>query len=127
PGHAMPALGRCQSAVPPDHPGGQDRPVAGGGMNMTMQSTRQALDIDQLLSEASQRANGLSHFGDDNYRQALEVLVDALDREAKLSDTGRYLMRERLVGQLFNRLVMEDYLRRFPEITRIAIDDPLVI
>lgn len=96
-------------------------------MNMTTQTTRQALDIDQLLSEASQRANGLRHFGDDNYRQALEVLVDALDREAGLSDTGCYLMRERLVGQLFNRLVMEDYLRRFPEITRIAIDDPLVI
>lgn len=94
---------------------------------MTTQTTRQMLDVDQLLSEASQRANGLTQFGDDNYRQALDVLVEALDREAKLSDTGRYLMRERIIGQLVNRLVMEDYLRRYPEITEIVIEDPLVI
>ena len=37
------------------------------------------------------------------------------------------MMRERLVGQLVNRLIMEDYFKRFPEIHQIQIDDPLVI
>ncbi|AYC34000.1 sulfotransferase [Pseudomonas cavernae] len=87
----------------------------------------QDLTVDNLLATAIERAKGLSNFGDDNYRQALQALLDALAGEAELSQTGLYLMQERLVGQLVNRLVMEDYLSRYPEITQIELDDPLVI
>ena len=87
----------------------------------------QDLTVDKLLASASERANGLSNFGDDNYLEALQALLDAVASEAELSPSGRYLLEERLVGQLVNRLVMEDYLGRHPEITQIAIDDPLVI
>jgi hypothetical protein len=85
------------------------------------------LTVDTLLATASERANGLSNFGDDNYRASLQALLDAVASEAELSPSGRYLLEERLVGQLVNRLVMEDYLSRHPEITQVAIDDPLVI
>ena len=85
------------------------------------------LQVQELLQAARDRAAGLSHFGDDNYQQALEVLTQALNTEAKLSATGVVMMRERLVGQLVNRLIMENYFQRFPEIAQIEIDDPLVI
>ncbi|WP_248915465.1 sulfotransferase family protein [Pseudomonas moorei] len=85
------------------------------------------LTVDNLLASAISRTNGLSNFGDDNYREALQALLDALAAEAELSKTGLHLLQERLVGQLVNRLVMEDYLSRHPEITQIQIDDPLVI
>ena len=85
------------------------------------------LQVQELLQAARDRAPGLSHFGDDNYQQALEVLTQALNTEAKLSATGVVMMRERLVGQLVNRLIMENYFQRFPEIAKIEIDDPLVI
>ena len=85
------------------------------------------LTVDSLLASAVARTHGLSHFGDDNYRASLQALLDALASEAGLSQTGLHLLEERLVGQLVNRLVMEDYLSRYPEITRIPIDDPLVI
>lgn len=85
------------------------------------------LTVDRLLASAIARTNGLSHFGDDNYRASLQALLDALASEAELSPTGLQLLEERLIGQLVNRLVMEDYLRRYPQITRIEIDDPLVI
>lgn len=85
------------------------------------------LELDELLSSASQRAGGLSHFGTDNYRQALQRLLDAVAQEAQLSASGQMLLRDRLIGQLVNRLVMEDYFQRHPEIAQIQIEDPLVI
>ena len=89
--------------------------------------TPQTLHVEELLQAARERTPGLKDFGNDNYQQALEVLTRALNTEAKLSATGIAMMRERLVGQLVNRLLMEDYLQRFPEITKIGIEDPLVI
>lgn len=86
-----------------------------------------SLTVDNLLAAARERCEGLDNFGDDNYRQALQVLLDALLSEARLSATGLQLIRERLIGQLVNRLVLEEHLRLYPEITRIEIDDPLVI
>ena len=85
------------------------------------------LTVDSLLASAIARTDGLSNFGDDNYRESLEALLVALAAEAGLSQTGQYLLQERLVGQLVNRLVIEDYLVRYPQITQIQIDDPLVI
>ncbi|PRA29823.1 sulfotransferase family protein [Pseudomonas poae] len=87
----------------------------------------EALTVDKLLASAIERTNGLSHFGEDNYRASLQALLDALASEAQLSPTGASLLEERLVGQLVNRLVMEDYLSRYPQISQIQIDDPLVI
>ncbi len=94
---------------------------------MSKQSRIEDLTVDKLLSSASARTNGLSHFGDDNYRASLQALLDALVAEAALSPSGVQLLEERLIGQLVNRLVMEDYLARYPEIAQIRIDDPLVI
>ncbi|MCU1758642.1 sulfotransferase [Pseudomonas sp. 14P_8.1_Bac3] len=85
------------------------------------------LTVEGLLASAIARSNGLSYFGDDNYRESLQALLDALATEAQLSPTGLQVLEERLVGQLVNRLVMEDYLKRYPQITETPIDDPLVI
>jgi hypothetical protein len=83
--------------------------------------------LDALLAEASSRAGGLDDFGPGDFRQGLLVLADALNNEACLSSSGRELLREKLLGQLVNRLVMEDHLRRYPDILEQPIDDPLVI
>lgn len=94
---------------------------------MNPPTTPAALHVDELLAAAQERAPGLDDFGRDNYRGALEVLTQALNTEAKLSVTGLALMRERLVSQLVNRLVMEEHFKRYPEIAQITIDNPLVI
>jgi hypothetical protein len=83
--------------------------------------------LDALLAEASARAGGIDDFGPGEFRQGLLVLADALNNEACLSFSGRELLREKLLGQLVNRLVMEDHLRRYPDILEQPIDDPLVI
>jgi len=84
-------------------------------------------DVDTLLAEASAQAGGLSDFGPGNCREALRVLCRALRDEAGLSTQGRALLHDKLLAQLVNRLVIEDYCRRHPEILAQPIDDPLVI
>ncbi|MDW3711689.1 MULTISPECIES: sulfotransferase family protein [unclassified Pseudomonas] len=86
-----------------------------------------AFALDSLLAEARSRTGGLDDFGPGDFREALRVLGRALHEEARLSDQGRALLREKLVAQLANRLVIEDHCKRYPEILRQRVDDPLVI
>lgn len=81
----------------------------------------------ELLAEARTAQGGLSDFGDPSFRAGLEALCDALNREAKLSDTGRHIMRQKLLTQLGNRLRIEDYFRRHPEINDELVTPPVVI
>ncbi|VVO22198.1 hypothetical protein PS726_04304 [Pseudomonas fluorescens] len=83
--------------------------------------------LDALLAEACARAGGLDDFGPGDFRQCLVVLADALEKEARLSLSGRGLLREKLLAQLVNRLIIEDHCRRYPKILELEINDPLVI
>ncbi|WP_179405053.1 sulfotransferase family protein [Burkholderia guangdongensis] len=96
-------------------------------MNTAIESVKTLLNADDLIAQASARTGGLTAFGDGPYREALDVLCASLTGEANLSARGAAMMREKLVGQLANRLVVEDYFRRHPDIADIEIDDPLVI
>jgi hypothetical protein len=82
---------------------------------------------DELLAAASRAAGGLTDFGDPSFAPALDVLCRALDEEARLSETGRYALRLKLVGQLTTRLRLEADLRRHPEILEERVAAPLVI
>jgi hypothetical protein len=85
------------------------------------------LSVDKLLARAREDAGGLSNFGPDNYRESLRVLLEALEKEANLSPQGQQMLYDKLVSQLVNRLLMEDYCERHPEILQLPINDPLVI
>lgn len=85
------------------------------------------LSVDKLLARAREDAGGLSNFGPDNYRESLCVLLEALENEANLSPQGQQMLYDKLVSQLVNRLLMEDYCERHPEILLQPINDPLVI
>ncbi len=85
------------------------------------------LIMDVLLAEASRRAGGLSNFGDERFRPALAALLKALNDEGGLSEIGTRLITERITGMLHNRLLMEDYYTRHPEIEQEEIGGPIVI
>ncbi|WP_019927851.1 sulfotransferase [Nocardia sp. BMG111209] len=70
---------------------------------------------DDLLTEARSRT-GLDDFGDDSYREGLERLLRALRTEAKLNATGTAFLHRMLLEQLSQRLQVEDWYRRHPEI-----------
>ncbi|MBP6104938.1 MAG: sulfotransferase [Steroidobacteraceae bacterium] len=85
------------------------------------------LDLDALLSEARVRAGGLTDFGDARFRPAAGALLAAMNSEGGLSQAGVYIWRKRVIEMLRNRLVMEDYYRRHPEIEQEEIGGPIVI
>jgi hypothetical protein len=77
------------------------------------------------LTAAAIDATGLEDFGDDAFREGLEILVRALDREARLNAVGEAYLYPRLVNHLSQRLQVEDWYRRHPEIEEVEITQPL--
>lgn len=81
--------------------------------------------VEQLLQQARQ-AMGLADFGDEGFREGLERLVDAVDRQAGLNTAGRMGLDMQIVGLLGNRLQVEDWYARHPEIDEQEIVAPLI-
>ena len=78
-----------------------------------------------LMAEAVAQT-GLDDFGDDSFREGLEILVRALGDEAQLNAAGEAFLYPRLVGHLAQRLQVEDWYRRHPEIDDVPIEAPLI-
>jgi hypothetical protein len=81
--------------------------------------------VDDLLAQARQQTN-LSDFGGDEFREGLEILVAALDGEARLNDMGRMATDAQITMLLANRLQIEDWYKRHPEIDEQEIVAPLI-
>lgn len=78
------------------------------------------------LLDAAQAQTGLDDFGDDSFRDGLERLLVALRDEAKLNARGEGFLYHRLTGHLAQRLQVEDWYRRHPDIDDITVDAPLI-
>jgi len=83
-------------------------------------------EIETLLAQARERT-GLGDFGDASFRDGLERLLDGLEAEAGLSPLGRAAAEAMLASQLANRLRIEDWWRRHPELASERIERPLFI
>jgi len=84
------------------------------------------LTLGAVLDAAFDKA-GLRDFGDESFFAPLKILLQSLDREANLSAVGRYGQFTRIVDLLVNRLRIQDWLRRHPEILEEQIAPPVVI
>lgn len=74
------------------------------------------------LMDLARRNSGLDNFGEDSFRQGLEVLCGALEREAQLNATGEHVLRDLILRYLRQRLEVEEWYRLHPE----TADRPLV-
>ena len=84
------------------------------------------MDKVTRLLDTARKQTGLQNFGEDSFREGLEVLAEALDREARLNATGRAVLDGQIVDLLANRLMIEDWYERHPEIDDQAIIAPLI-
>lgn len=84
------------------------------------------LDVDKLIKHAKCKT-GLSDFGDDGRLEALRVLVESINDEARLTPTGRVIQKSRLAGALVQRLRIQDLIRRHPEIDDIDLGPVIAI
>jgi len=74
-----------------------------------------ALDVDGMVA-AAKRRTGLSDFGDEWFLEPLEILVESINAEARLTPLGATIQRARIVSALAIRLRAEQLLRKHPEI-----------
>lgn len=81
----------------------------------TSTDTERALDVDGLLAAARDKT-GLSDFGDEWFVEPLRVLTTALVAEARLSELGVALTRQKLTALLADRLRLRALLSTNPEI-----------
>lgn len=87
-------------------------------------STR--ITLLQLKKNATQ-ATGLDDFGDTPFEEALQCLIDALEREARLDDKRRAETIRSLTSTLVKRLQLAADSKKYPEIAEETINAPIFI
>ncbi|MCV7150225.1 sulfotransferase family protein [Mycolicibacterium pyrenivorans] len=78
------------------------------------------------VEDAAVAQTGFEDFGDDSYREGLSILLGSLREEARLNARGEAFIHQRIVGYLGQRLQVEDWYRRHPEIADEPIGAPLI-
>jgi len=84
------------------------------------------LRLEKLLEKACANT-GLSDFGGDEFRRPLALLLDSLEKEARLSLLGRMVAKADLLRTLENRLGLVELFKKHPEITDQAIERPIFV
>jgi Sulfotransferase family len=84
--------------------------------------------VDDLHASAV-KACGLDDFGvdDDNYREALEVLLESYRRDADLTEFGSKMQRFFVRNALVARLVSEAAFKQHPEHADVPIERPIFV
>ncbi len=84
--------------------------------------------VDDLHASATKLV-GLDDFGvdDDNYREALGVLLDSYRRDAGLTALGSKMNRFFLRGALVARLFSESAWKQYPQHVGVGIEQPIFV
>ncbi|MEU2254804.1 sulfotransferase family protein [Nocardia xishanensis] len=79
------------------------------------------------LHASATKVVGLDDFGDDDYREGLQVLLDSYAADAELTPFGNKVNRAFLRGALIARLLSENAWQRHPEYADVAIERPVFV
>jgi Sulfotransferase family len=81
------------------------------------------------LHESASRLVGLDDFGldDDNYREALAVILDSYRRDAALTPFGSKICRVYLRGALAARLMAQAGWKQYPHYTEVPVERPIFV
>ena len=83
-------------------------------------------DVERLVAHAQEQTQ-LSDLGDDDWRDGLERLLDALVDEARLSEIGHAVVDNDLVGYLVRRLRLVHWRKEHPDVASSEITAPIVV
>src|SRR5579871_5182320 len=84
------------------------------------------MDRAAHLLQRARDATSLDGFGEDSFREGLQILVESAAREGRLTEKGRAAFESQIVDFLSQRLQVEDWYRRHPEIDEQEITAPLI-
>jgi hypothetical protein len=85
-----------------------------------------SLDPDELIAAASAET-GLVDFGSEDFADRLRVLCRSMTEEGGFNGAGIMQQHVLLLGLLKNRLLIEDLVRRHPQILEERIEAPIII
>jgi hypothetical protein len=89
-----------------------------------------AVDVDfgvEGLLAAARAETGLDDFGAPEFVARLAAAADAIESDSGLHPLGRLILRQRTVRLLRQRLLLEELLRRRPEILEVELVAPIVV
>ncbi len=89
-------------------------------------STIITLNSQSLIDRAIQKA-GHADFGGDSWREGLDLLIDALNETAQLTQDGANMMGYRISNLLLNRLAIEKTYKEHPEIDEQVVQGPVFV
>ncbi|MFV0645571.1 MAG: sulfotransferase family protein [Sphingomonadaceae bacterium] len=84
------------------------------------------LERSTMLEQVAERA-GLDDFGDPWFEKPFDILLDALNGEARLNGAGRFFARKQFEKVLLDRLWAQRWFVRYPEILSRPVPKPVVI
>jgi len=83
-------------------------------------------DADAMMATARERAQS-DNFGDPAFRVRLDAMIDAVEADTGLGPLGRLAIHQRTIRLLTGRLLVEDLVRRRPEILAIELPAPIIV
>jgi hypothetical protein len=93
---------------------------------MTAMAEQITFESDALMTLAADQT-GLADFGDAGFVERLDVLTAAMRTQARLGPIGKLTVGGLMVQLLKNRLLIEDLIRRHPEIYQVEIARPIIV
>jgi hypothetical protein len=83
-------------------------------------------DADAMMANARDRAQ-CDDFGEPGFRVRLDAMIAAVESDTGLGPLGRFSIYERIIRLLTARLLVEDLVRRRPEILAIELPAPIIV
>lgn len=99
---------------------------------MTAQDTPTVGTADELLALAA-GTTGLTDFGDDDFREGLEVLISSFDADSRLTPHGVTIARATMIAPAMMTKALVGGARgeaasaRYPEHTEVGIEGPVFV
>jgi hypothetical protein len=88
---------------------------------------REDVGTVEELQNAARSLTGLDDFGEDDYSEGLDVLLDSYAREAALTPWGNRVNHAILRGALVARLLSEAAWRGYPQHANVRIERPIFV
>jgi len=82
---------------------------------------------EEVLLDSARQAAGCEDFGNPDFMEPLRILLEAYDCEAELTELGRGMVHDMLLGMLRNRLVVQRFWNERPELLDVEIRRPLFV
>jgi hypothetical protein len=84
------------------------------------------MKLDEILNAAREKAQ-VADPDSDSWREGLELLLRDHDVTNVLSERGRAMLKSRYTDALAARMLVDDYIRRHPQVTNNPIKRPVFI